>query len=159
MAQLEYCTAADLGVFGVNAEALEALPLQTNELPPIIAASAKIDSYLRNRYVLPLTRVGEDIKEACAIIAAYRVLSVRGLKPGENPEDANIRLQYEDTIAWLKMVADGKVSPDIDDSDPGTPGAGEDTAIGAPRVSSNAQRGWYTESGSASALPFQGGRR
>jgi len=157
MAQLEYCTANDLGVFGVNAEALEALPIQDNEQGPIAAASARIDSYLRQQYVLPLTRVGQDIREACAIIAAYRVLSVRGLKPGENPEDANIRLQYEDTIRWLEKIAAGSVSPDIDDSDPGTPAAGEQA--GAPRVSSNAQRGWYTEGGARMALPFQGGRR
>lgn len=156
MAQAEYCTAADLGVFGVNAEALEELPIQDNEQGPIAAASAKIDSYLRQQYVLPLTRVGQDIREACAIMAAYRVLSVRGLKPGENPEDANIRLQYDDTLKWLVQIGKGEASPDIDDSDPGTPAAGEQA--GAPRVSSNVQRGWYSES-VGRALPFQGSRR
>jgi phage gp36-like protein len=156
MAQAEYCTPADLAIFGINAEALEALPVQDNELPPIGAASARIDSYLRQRYVLPLTRVGQDIREACAIIAAYRVLSVRGLKPGDNPEDANIRLQYEDMIAWLGKIAAGSVSPDVDDSDPSTPGAGEQAA--PPRVSSNVQRGFYTENPTA-AGPFQGSRR
>lgn len=156
MPQAEYCTPADLGVFGVNAQALEDLPIPENEQGPIAAASARIDSYLRAQYVLPLTRVGQDIREACAIIAAYRVLSVRGLKPGENPEDANIRLQYEDTIKWLEKIAAGSVSPDVDDSDPSTPGAGEQA--GPARVSSNVQRGWYTES-RGQALPFQGSRR
>ena len=84
------------------------------------------------------------------------MLSVRGLKPGENPEDANIRLQYDDTIRWLEKIAAGSVSPDVDDSDTVTPGAGEQA--GAARVSSNVQRGWYTES-RGQALPFQGSRR
>jgi phage gp36-like protein len=156
MAQAEYCTAADLGIFGINAEALADLPIAENEVPPIAAASAKVDSYLRQQYVLPLTRVGQDIREATAVIAAYRILSVRGLKPGENPEDANIRLQYEDTLAWLKLVAAGSVAPDVDDSDVESPTAG--AQAGAVRVSSNEQRGWYNEDRN-SILPFQGGRR
>jgi phage gp36-like protein len=155
MPQAEYCVAEDLGIFGVNAEALEALPIRDNEQGPIAAASARIDSYLRQQYVLPLTRVGQDVREACAIIAAYRVLSVRGLKPGENPEDQSIRIAYEDTIRWLEKIAAGSVSPDVDDSDTSTPAAGEQA--GAARVSSNSQRGWFNENAS-SALPFQGSR-
>lgn len=151
-----YCDYADLGRYGVNAEALERLSVEENQVGPIDAATAKVNSYLRAQYVLPLLRVGSDIKEATAIIAAWNILRVRGLKPGENPEDNVLRMAYEDTIRWLEKVAAGAAFPDVDDSDPGTPAAGD--PAGAPIVTSNSQRGYFSED-AFRAGPFQGSRR
>lgn len=151
-----YCQPEDLARYGVKAEALGSLSEEEHQEPPIEAASAKIDSYLRQQYVLPLTRVGSDIKECCAIIAAWRVLSVRGIKPGENPEDSSIYLAYREQLRWLELIASGKVSPDVDDSDTTStlPGA----QAGVAQVVSNSARGYQAEEGGF-AGPFQGSRR
>lgn len=151
-----YCDYADLGRYGVNAEALERLSVEENENGPISAATSTVNSYLRAQYVLPILRAGDDIKQATAIIAAWNVIRVRGFKPGENPEDSALRLAYEDTIRWLEKVAAGSAFPDIDDSDPGTPDAG--VPAGVPIVASNSQRGYFNED-PFRAGPFQGSRR
>jgi phage gp36-like protein len=150
-----YCEPSEIGRYGVNAEAIGEL---NDELitPVIVAVSDEIDTYLRQQYVLPLTRWGSDITKAAAVMAAWEIISVRGFKPGENIEDSPLRLRYEDVKAWLKMVAAGTVAPDVDDSDTSTPAAGAQS--GSARVTSNSQRGYFSEDASRVG-PFQGGRR
>lgn len=153
---VSYCDVPDLGRYGVNAEALELLPDAENQTPPIVAASGMIDSYLRQQFTLPLIRWGGDITRACAIIAAWDIIRVRGLKPGENPEDNAIYLAYKEVLRWLELVAAGKVAPDVVDSDTTTPTPGAPS--GAARIASNTQRGYFTNNPNG-ALPFQGSRR
>lgn len=151
----QYCEPADIGRYGVNTEAIAELHVELIT-PVIVAVSDEIDTYLRQQYVLPLTRWGSDIIKAAAVMAAWEIISVRGFKPGESPEDSSLRLRYEDIKAWLKMVASGTVAPDVDDSDTSTPAAG--APAGAARVTSNSQRGYFNEDPSR-AGPFQGSRR
>jgi phage gp36-like protein len=146
-----YCEAADLSKWGVNAAALDGIGT-SEKTAAIGGASDTIDSYLRSRFDLPLTAYGDDVKRACAIIAVYDLIAARGYDPGE-PGDDNLRLRYEDILAWLKRVADGTVTPNA------TGSASGDTA-GKPsfraQVVSNTQRGWSISDGSGG--PFSGGR-
>ena len=67
-------------------------------------ASAKIDSYLRARYDLPLPSTPPELVEICIDIALFR------LEP--NPALATERREkdYEMAISWLKDVARGNVA-------------------------------------------------
>lgn len=127
------------GLGGVSEQALEGLPPEDLDRA-VTGASTTIDSYLRARFTLPITIVGEDIKRCAAIIAAYDIISGRGYNPTEGA-DENLRDRYEDCLKWLRDIAGGKVVPDIVDSGPdATPGA---TAAGSqPQVVSSSQRGW-----------------
>jgi phage gp36-like protein len=91
------------------------------------SANALVDSYLAARFQLPLARWGEDVKRAAATIATYYVLLKRGFSP-EAGDAEQIRLSYEDTLKWLRLVADGVLTPDVVDA----AGEGElGTATGA----------------------------
>jgi len=68
------------------------------------AASAKIDSYLGSRHVLPLLAVPDILKTACIDIAVYEM---------SNTADTlteNIAARYKHAIAWLKDVSAGRAS-------------------------------------------------
>lgn len=150
----DYCTPADLARFGVNAEAIASVGVQANQRPPIAESSALMDGYLASQFKLPLVSWGSDITGCCAVIAAYTVLRVRGLKPGENPEDNALYLEYKERLRWLEQIAAGKIHPVVKDSS--SEAAGVSPA--RPFMASNAQRGYFNEDPSC-ALPFQGRRR
>lgn len=153
---VSYCDVPDLGRFGVNAEALERMSDEETKIPAIQGASAMIDDYLRDQFTLPLITWGTSIRRAAAIIAVYDIFTVRGGKPGDNPEDSILQIRYDDVIKWLKLVATGTVAPDVVDSDTTTPLPGAPS--GVARITSNTQRGYFN-TGPGRALPFQGGRR
>lgn len=70
-------------------------------------ASALIDSYLSQRYTLPLPAVPEALKRACVDVALYQVV-----REGTQAAD-DYRLRYEDAIAWLRDLAAGKAALDL----------------------------------------------
>lgn len=76
-------------------------------------ASSEIDSYISVRYATPLQTVPGLVRTACIEIAVYRLAS-NGLGRTED-----IRKRYEDTIAWLKMVAKGSANLGIPSLDEG----------------------------------------
>lgn len=148
-----YCEPEDLERYGINREALKGLSTEENIRPAIDFATAKVDSYLRNQFTLPLQTVGVAIKSATAIIAAHRALSVRGMMPGA---DDPLQLAYDETLSWLKLVATGTVVPDVVDSDPGAGAVWGD--VGIARITSNEQRGYQSSDG-RSGVAFTGRRR
>lgn len=150
----EYCAPEDLAIYGVNAAAIEDVSVDENQKPPIQAASDVIDSYLRSRYTLPLASWGKDIRQCCAVLAACQILGVRGLKPGENPEDNWLLRQCEEKTRWLEQIAAGRVSPNVKDA------SSEATGVSPARpfFQSNTQRGYQVDEGTT-PLAFQGGRR
>jgi phage gp36-like protein len=152
-----YCTAEDLEIYGVNAQALEDLSAANNQEPPIQGASDYMDGYLGKQFTLPLLAFGSDIRECCAVITAWRVLRTRGLRPGENPEDNALYLDYKEKIRWLEQIAAGKVTPVVTPSP--SPGGGT-SSPGGPMVLSNVSRGWQDDAGGMpSGVPFAGRRR
>jgi len=149
MAVTSYCTLPQLYAWGIRAEALAVFTPEQKD-GAIEAASRKIDSYLENRWTLPLVAVGTDLGRCCAIITAYDLLSSKGLAP-EGGSDQNIRLRYKDELAWLELVAKGTVTPDLEDS------AGDDAGgeIMAPRVKSATSRGYSVRGTGASRGKYQ----
>lgn len=66
-------------------------------------ASGEIDSYLGARYALPITdTVPDRLKAVCLDIARYRLY--------DDHPTATVRQRYEDAIAWLKLIADGRIA-------------------------------------------------
>lgn len=158
----EYCSKEDVTRLGIGKSAVKSIEVGNLEAP-IEPASRVMDSYLRKamfpetitpRYVLPLTRVGSDMKECCAVLVAWRVLKVVGYN-ASIPAHELVRLDYEDKIKWLEQIAAGKVSPDVDDSSDPTVVVEPETPGGAPMVITNLSRGWQDPGNGA----FTGWRR
>lgn len=154
-----YAEQADLIALGINADAIAGIdPTKVNEA--LDAASAKVDSYLRAQFTLPLTQFGKDIVEATSIIAAYSILSGRGYNPAAG-SDPNLRQRYVDIVGepphrlgWLDLVAKGAVTPDATGS---SSGSTEGTPDYAPMPVSSSQRGWSNRgTGRNPNGPFQG---
>lgn len=78
-------------------------------------ASAEIDGYLARRFAVPL--VGEPpalVRKLAADIAVYNVFSRKGFALAKEAEDAIVAKRYDDAIAYLRMVAEGKAEiPDL----------------------------------------------
>jgi phage gp36-like protein len=104
------------------------------------SASEVVDSYLRDRYRLPLSAWGVDIIRTTALIAVYDLLVVRGYNPSAGA-DVNVRLRYEDALKWLQMVARQEIQANV------TPMQHDAAGFDDPRVLTNANRGWQNSSG------------
>ena len=100
-------------------------------------SAAVVDSYIGNVATLPLATYGEDIRGAEAKICDYELLSRRGYNP-DGGGDGNVRLRYEDALAWLNAIAKGSarlLAPDNVDASPST-------YEGGSYVVTRAKRGW-----------------
>lgn len=132
---MAYASPSDLARLGVGAAAtagIAAADIATS----LDSASDLADSYLGARYTLPLVAWGDELRRAVCLIAAYDVISGnRGYNP-EAGNDVNLRLRYQDAIAWLEKVAAGTLVPVavIDSS----ASANEGSAY----VYTDARRGW-----------------
>ncbi len=123
-----------MGVYGVNAEALVGIPDAAVEAA-IEAASDFADSAFRARYNLPLLAWGADVKRACAQLAAYDLLVVRGFNP-ELGADSNMGARAELAQAWLRAVGRQEMHANVTPSPVQTPDFDE------PRVITASARGW-----------------
>lgn len=81
---------------------------ESNLEQALIDASAMIDGYIQNRVTLPLTdlQIPATLKACCADIARYRL--------DRNRCREEVRIRYEDWIAWLKDVSKGIVNLGLD---------------------------------------------
>jgi phage gp36-like protein len=132
---MAYATTTDLASIGLPAQALASVSA-TVQGDHLDKASARIDSYLRAGYTLPLaTPYPAEVVDACCHIAAYTLLVRRGYDPGKF--DAVFRLNYEDAIAYCKDLAAGRAA--LATTADATPNAYE----GAPQV----QTGGYDVAG------------
>src|SRR5262245_29771771 len=78
----------------------------------LMEASEFADGYLRQQFVLPLTRWGSDLVRRVCDVAAYYLVCVRGF----NPEtDGHFLANYESAEKWFREVAKGLISPDVVD--------------------------------------------
>jgi phage gp36-like protein len=89
----------------------------------IADAAGEIDSYIGERYSLPLAVIPPGLTVAAASIAFYR------LHPAAPPED--VRTRYEDALRWLKDIAAGKAGLDVGQ---GSPPGGAAQIEAPPRV-------------------------
>ncbi len=135
---MAYATLTDLARFGLPSTALTGVSsaAQTDALE---AASDVADSYLRARLAVPLTSWGTDLTLQVCVLAAEIILSTRGLDPSRANGDV-ILTRADRARAWLKLVAEGKVSVTGGVTTP-APGVYARAAT-APTTRSNGERGW-----------------
>ena len=109
----QYATRPDLAALGLPSAALTGVSAATQDAH-LVAQGARIDSYLRTQYDLPIkTPYPAELVECNAILAAYTLLqNARGYVPDEF--DAGFRARYEDQIIWLRDIAAGRCSLGID---------------------------------------------
>lgn len=137
-----YATNEDLQnpALGLPAKALQGVSSIDLE-DGLISASDMIDSYLSNRFTLPIIVWGRDTRGACAAIAAYNMLAGRGFNPQAGSADEQVRLRYEDAIRWLKDCARGLATPaGIQDSTPAIDAGLVETE--SPLFVTTSKRGW-----------------
>lgn len=134
---MAYATRADLTRLGIRAGALSGVSSDDQDAA-LEAASDLADSYLRSRYVLPLTGYGDDLKRAVCAIAAWDLLSTRGYNP--QGSDEAIQTRQEQAIAWLKDVSAGRAAVSGGNTTPAPSRSAR--ANSAARVASSDKRGW-----------------
>jgi len=127
-----YATSAELGRFSAIPATVLAGADVTTVSETLEAASRTADSYLAARYALPLVTWDDDLRQVVCDVAAYRLMGRLGYAP--EGSDNDFRLRYEDALAWLQRVADGRIHPTVDVMSP---------AADLPAtVTSNTARGW-----------------
>lgn len=95
------------------------------------AASGHVDSFLADRFTLPLLVPGTAIKRAVCIVAAYDLLTSRGYNPANQGDDSSqLDKRYKSVEDWLEKVAKGEVKPVVTDSS--TPGPDDDGSPNTP---------------------------
>lgn len=150
----QYASRADLALLGLPASALTLPPdmlladFQDAQDRQLIAASQKIDSYLTNRYAVPLsgtvgppnTYPGQFVQAAVSL-ARWEFLTWLGFNPDPDNFDNSYKQSYDATIRWLENIAKGVVSVDLP-----PPGGTGTTPVGSPVIYSTEARGWGDES-------------
>lgn len=140
-----YATIADLESAGLPPGALASVPYDV-QMKALERASRVADTYLRDRYTLPLAcPIDQSLVDAVVQIAAWRLMSRRGFDPN-SPGDATIRVNYEDAVKWLTRIANGQAQICVTQSHP---------VSYQPQVGSSSPRGWGGLS-NADDLPFVG---
>lgn len=134
-----YATTGDLPVYGVMGNALTGIP-DADLAKAIEASSAEIDSYLRHRFTLPLTTWGADLRRAACILAAFDVLSVRGLDPQNHKQ---LERRREAVEKWLDKVKAGDATPEGQDANGATSSPGESPFVLHADVGGSEQPGLF----------------
>lgn len=136
---MPYAVPADLDkkAFGLPQAALTRFTPAEREAA-IGAASDVANGYLGQRYTLPLTAWGDDLRLAVCSISAFNLMGGQGFNPdGLTAEYLGKR--HDDAVRWLERVARGMISPPaIQDSTPPE----EERADCGPLVESDPPRGW-----------------
>lgn len=104
-------TVSDLPLYGANANALAPVPVLTQEAE-LLAATFEVFGYLASRYDNLDTLVGwsTDLTSAVCKVAVYNLFCIRGFNPGSG-SDVNLRMRYDDAIAWARGVSRHEIHP------------------------------------------------
>ena len=112
-----YATLEDLDESGLPPGALGSVPFSVRQ-KALLRASRIADSYLRDRYSLPLAPAFDQaLIDAVVRIATYSLMVRRGFDLNV-PGDAVIRMGYDDAISWLRSIANGQVTIDVNQATP-----------------------------------------
>lgn len=81
-----------------------------NVTPAIRNATAEMEGYLRRRYVMPdiPDETPPTLRKYAVDIAIYHIFSRKGLALSKESGDAVIAKRYDDAVAYLRLVAEGK---------------------------------------------------
>lgn len=111
---MSYAQISDLVALGLPATSLANVPSMTQQAE-LDAASGIMDSYFNGRFRLPLLVWDQSVVQACAVIAAFSILCVRGYNPASGA-DVNIKGRYDRVILWLEQVQRQAVHPVVTQS-------------------------------------------
>lgn len=134
-----YAAAGDLEkkAFGLPQAVLTRFTASEREAA-LAAAGDVADGYLGQRYTLPLTAWGDDLRLAVCAVAAFNLMGGQGFNP-DGLTAEYLGKKHDDAVRWLERVARGMISPPgITDSTP----ADEERADCGPLVESDPPRGW-----------------
>jgi phage gp36-like protein len=134
----QYATEQQFRDLGLSDGALEDVTSSVIDLH-LEMASGLADSYISNRYAVPISPIPAVLTRAVVDIAVYEVL----LRRGYNPEtyDTNYRLRYEDALRWLQAIYNREADlPGVTES------GGVEVPTGrASRVVTQPMRGWQQD--------------
>ena len=133
-------TRAELASLGLRAAALTSIPTADQDAE-IVVTTGICRAYLRARYQgAELTAAVADpaYKGALAKVATHRVLSTRGYRPGEGPDEL-VLSNHDAAMRFLRDISNGVAHLDVSEAiaDTFAPQLGGDTG-----ASSDEPRGW-----------------
>lgn len=108
----QYATIEDFQNLGLPGPALSSVDKST-WVQALITASAYADSFLGDKYTLPLGRpYPPSLVDAVCQVASWYLMRRRGYNPAVagGSSDAIIRQGYLDATAWLVRVANGQAA-------------------------------------------------
>jgi phage gp36-like protein len=119
----QYAQPADLQSVGLLGTFLQLVPVPS-QVQALQNASAIMDGYIGQRFILPIVTWGFDIQMHCCWLAAFILIQQRGYNP-QNPAEKTWEERYDKAMAWLKDVSNGKATPSqvLDSSPNAQPGA------------------------------------
>lgn len=143
----QYATVADFLISGFPTAALASIDKSVwNQM--LIRMSSFADSYLGDKYTLPLTPPYPlALVDAVCQMAGWRLMCLRGYNPEVTggSSDAIVRQGYIDAEKWLVRIANGQASLTVVQAIPGSL---------QPDVSSSTPRGIGDLCGAGSLAPF-----
>lgn len=86
----------------------------------LVSASDEIDSHIAVRYPLPLAAVPGILRQLAVDVAVYRLAQTADVLTEE------VRQRYEDAVAHLRRIAEGKAALVLPPAEPGEGGEEED---------------------------------
>ncbi len=132
-AAVSYATIGDLNGCGLPAPALANMSLQDQQ-SALVRASRMADTFLRDRYTLPLQcPVDPTLTLWVCWMAAYFLLCTRGFNPNQSGIDQVVRMNYDDALKNLTRVANGQQQLCVRQAEP---------ASQQPQVATNESRGY-----------------
>lgn len=130
---MPYATQADIvELYGINALVVadrdgDGVPDADSVARALNLASGEMDTYIGRRYALPLPLLTEPsaahLTQLCVDIAVYRLALSQDVAISEH------RVRYEDALAVLTKIADGRAALVFPPPDPG---AGEEPEVSGP---------------------------
>jgi len=117
----QYCTEAELIEGGLRGSAIDELTSRGISVASLIErASARVDSFLRGRYSLPLASTPREVADVCIQLALWYALSALGWDPQTGP-DQSAMMGYQEATSWLTKVSTGKANLEVNvDATPAT---------------------------------------
>jgi phage gp36-like protein len=139
-----YASLDDFEEAGIPASAVANLSLKVQQ-SALVRASRFADTFLRDRYTLPLRcPIDPALTLLVCWLAAYFLMMRRGFNPNQGA-DVTIRMGYDDAVKSLTRVANGQQQLCVAQSTP---------ASQQPDVATSPSRGFSTPDGTD--LPYVG---
>lgn len=104
-----YATRADFAQSGLPPLAYEGLDDAAID-SALVSSSEFADSYIGQRFELPLATWSRALTDTVCELAAYRVMCTRGFQPGA-PDAEVIEKRRDNALKWLEDVAKGRALP------------------------------------------------